>query len=352
MSLFLTDRTDPPEQNNAMGPHGSDYQRVDVDDDNDLEVASPTPTTATTPGRAPKPWDDDNDNEHDLTGHTVGESDDDDDEGEEERVTLLLDDDNDGTAYDGPGPRTKALPAGGSGSGRRVWRFVGALILVGLVVLGSIVGYQYVVQAPLRRLAQMRVDFDHARSLLEAHLRKSYGTYYDDLFFRTVTVWDERLQTNVTRQVGIGRVSLESPTPDGISTNRMRQRLQRKLLQVLLTPPPSSSSTTRKEPTDQNENDNNNRTSPYPADPHLKDVEENEGGAGEPDYSEFYDPSPPKRKHAVSFVWASGGHSAAAGHGNLYAESYTAYLQRIGQPIFDAVGMDLEGRNYAMVRLF
>jgi hypothetical protein len=48
------------------------------------------------------------------------------------------------------------------------------------------------------------------------------------------------------------------------------------------------------------------------------------------------------------FVWATGGHSAAAGHGNLYNESYTAFLERHAQGVFQAVGIDLEARNYAM----
>ena len=48
------------------------------------------------------------------------------------------------------------------------------------------------------------------------------------------------------------------------------------------------------------------------------------------------------------YVWATGGHSASAGHGNLYNESYTAYLERDAQPIFESIGIDFEGRNYAM----
>ena len=48
------------------------------------------------------------------------------------------------------------------------------------------------------------------------------------------------------------------------------------------------------------------------------------------------------------FVWATGGHSAAAAHGNLYNESYTAYMTRAVEPIFAAAGIDFEGRNYAM----
>jgi hypothetical protein len=48
------------------------------------------------------------------------------------------------------------------------------------------------------------------------------------------------------------------------------------------------------------------------------------------------------------FVWATGGHSSAAGHGNFYDESYTAVLTRNVKQIFEAVGMQFIGRNYAM----
>jgi len=50
----------------------------------------------------------------------------------------------------------------------------------------------------------------------------------------------------------------------------------------------------------------------------------------------------------VRYVWATGGHSAAAGHGNMYNESYTAYMERDLKPIFEALGIEFEGRNYAM----
>jgi hypothetical protein len=48
------------------------------------------------------------------------------------------------------------------------------------------------------------------------------------------------------------------------------------------------------------------------------------------------------------YVWATGGHSASAGHGNLYNESYTAFIERDLKGIFGAIGIDFEGRNYAM----
>jgi hypothetical protein len=48
------------------------------------------------------------------------------------------------------------------------------------------------------------------------------------------------------------------------------------------------------------------------------------------------------------YVWATGGHSAAAGHGNLFNESYTAYMERDLIDVFGSIGLEFEGRNYAM----
>lgn len=50
----------------------------------------------------------------------------------------------------------------------------------------------------------------------------------------------------------------------------------------------------------------------------------------------------------TSFVWATGGHSASAGHGNLFNESYTNVLNAHAPPIFQAVGLKFEARNHAM----
>lgn len=48
------------------------------------------------------------------------------------------------------------------------------------------------------------------------------------------------------------------------------------------------------------------------------------------------------------FVWATGGHSSAAGHGNLFNESYTAVMERGVADVFGSIGIEFEGRNYAM----
>jgi hypothetical protein len=50
----------------------------------------------------------------------------------------------------------------------------------------------------------------------------------------------------------------------------------------------------------------------------------------------------------ANFVWATGGHSASAGHGNLHSESYTAFMEVTAKPAFDTIGILFEGRNYGM----
>jgi hypothetical protein len=68
-----------------------------------------------------------------------------------------------------------------------------------------------------------------------------------------------------------------------------------------------------------------------------------------------------RRRRHDRFVWATGGHSATAGHGNFYDESYTAYLERSARMVFSHVFQNnndhhhdsstttaFEGRNYAM----
>lgn len=47
-------------------------------------------------------------------------------------------------------------------------------------------------------------------------------------------------------------------------------------------------------------------------------------------------------------TWATGGHSASAGHGNFYRESYTASMDRALSPLFEGIGLGFEARNYAM----
>ena len=47
-----------------------------------------------------------------------------------------------------------------------------------------------------------------------------------------------------------------------------------------------------------------------------------------------------------NYIWATGGHSASAAHGNLYNESYTAFMERDLKGVFGAIGIDFQGRKY------
>lgn len=50
----------------------------------------------------------------------------------------------------------------------------------------------------------------------------------------------------------------------------------------------------------------------------------------------------------VSFVWASGGHSADAPQGNFFNQSYTVYKNRDAVvAVFAAVGMEVIGMSSA-----
>jgi len=48
------------------------------------------------------------------------------------------------------------------------------------------------------------------------------------------------------------------------------------------------------------------------------------------------------------FTWVTAGHSAAAGHGNLFNQSYTAMLEDTVKDVFSSVGIDFGAKNYAM----
>ena len=49
-----------------------------------------------------------------------------------------------------------------------------------------------------------------------------------------------------------------------------------------------------------------------------------------------------------TFVVAMGGHSAAAGHGNHFQQSYTLQVQRVLEPVFARLGVAMQARNFGM----
>lgn len=50
----------------------------------------------------------------------------------------------------------------------------------------------------------------------------------------------------------------------------------------------------------------------------------------------------------VTFTWVTAGDGAAAAHGNLYSQSYTAIIQDTVESSFEAIGVRFEAKNYGM----
>jgi hypothetical protein len=53
-------------------------------------------------------------------------------------------------------------------------------------------------------------------------------------------------------------------------------------------------------------------------------------------------------KTPSSFTWVTAGHSAAAGHGNLFSQSYSAVLEQTLKEVFKLLNIDFKAKNYAM----
>lgn len=52
--------------------------------------------------------------------------------------------------------------------------------------------------------------------------------------------------------------------------------------------------------------------------------------------------------HKTTFVWSTGGHSAAAGHGNLFSQTYSAVLEDTVKDVFASLNISFTARNHAM----
>jgi len=53
-------------------------------------------------------------------------------------------------------------------------------------------------------------------------------------------------------------------------------------------------------------------------------------------------------KFMEEYVWVTGGHSAAAGHGNLHSQTFTYTIEKLLKPIFQSAHISFKGKNYAM----
>uniref|UniRef100_A0A7S4AII6 Uncharacterized protein n=1 Tax=Pseudo-nitzschia australis TaxID=44445 RepID=A0A7S4AII6_9STRA len=145
-------------------------------------------------------------------------------------------------------------------------------------------------------------------------LRKDYGKYFDPIF--------------VDKENG-GYRPCSGVTKDGQSFERLKRKLMIKILSMQL------------------------KVRQHDSDSSGCDCSIAEGKALRNDIEETDDPSLLfKGIDATPFyekyVWATGGHSAAAAHGNLFNESYTAYMEGDIKDAFASIGIEFEGRNYAM----
>ena len=158
----------------------------------------------------------------------------------------------------------------------------------------------------LTQLQQARQDW------IQNRLKVDYGDYFEDIFEpldhnnTRVNSGKHRIFVDPNRLPGPGQKHDDLRQAEGPAWDRMVRKWTIKLLQIQLGMLQGMTVETKQ-----------NSTSPF--------------------YSRF--------------VWANGGHSASAGHGNLYRESYTATLERDLQPLLSQIGLDFQVRNYAMVRM-
>jgi hypothetical protein len=160
----------------------------------------------------------------------------------------------------------------------------------------------------LLKASDLLQQFETAKSLLIEDIKEKYGSYYDKIMLKD----------------GKWRKGFTGINSNGISEERFRRKLKIKLLEM--------------QEAIREENS------------HLEGCNCNELSSSK--QNRRLDPKtltlPEVPLTYTKFVWATGGHSAAAGHGNLYNESYTAFMERAVKPVFQSVGIEFEGRNYAM----
>ena len=152
------------------------------------------------------------------------------------------------------------------------------------------------------------------REKFEAKLKQDYG----EENFRNIFQYH-----NETTGQYLSRGRQAYGTPERISWSRMKRKLMIKILTAQI-----GMHTTRQRKRRQllslRENSNNNYRQRQ-----LQQSSETDG-------------------YLAKFVWANGGHSSSAGHGNFYWESYTAVMERGIKPYFEALGIEFIGKNYAM----
>ncbi|CAB9503273.1 expressed unknown protein [Seminavis robusta] len=186
----------------------------------------------------------------------------------------------------------------------------------------------------LERLQKSRKEW------VEKGLKKDYGAkYYKDMFeplekvFNNETKKEEEIRHSAGRQrifqdpsilPSTKRPENENLPSEGPAWGRMVRKMQMKILQVQL-----------------GVLEERKNAKPICLDDCSK--KNNEEGS-----RRFLAKAKASGGLYTKFTWATGGHSASAGHGNLFRESYTANMDRALSPILASIGLDFEARNYAM----
>lgn len=150
-----------------------------------------------------------------------------------------------------------------------------------------------------------------AHDKLVDHIKLQYGDYFDGIFIK-----DPAPNTTTPRKYA----GMEPVTPDGKSRHRLKRKLQLKVLKMM----------EALKLAEENVHGCNCRTK-------TGSTNENEDAftSSIPDYYQKY-------------VFANGGHSNAAGHGNVFSETYTHYIGEDLRIIWDALGVEMINRNMAM----
>jgi hypothetical protein len=170
----------------------------------------------------------------------------------------------------------------------------------------------------------------NARDAMISKLQEDYGKeYYDRMF--------------VFNKKSRGRMALHGPDEDSssgstLSRDRFKRKLTMKILkmQTAILEQESNVEGCDCTPSFEEEAETDETKLRHRRRRRLQD--DDESSTQQPSFPDTYS----------NFVWVTGGHSAAAGHGNLHNESMTAYMERTVQGVFASVGIAFTGRNYAM----
>ena len=170
----------------------------------------------------------------------------------------------------------------------------------------------------------------NGRKRMIQELKKDYGKYFDEIFIKNTASTDNNNNDDDDDPTFHG---MHGYIPNGQSRDRLKQKLKLKVLKMMQAVRDSESNniygcncfdTTTEEGKQQKLKTKNNNN-----------AGDDGGGDCIPNFYEQY-------------IFANGGHSNAAGHGNKFNESYTAYFTNDVKHVFEAIGIQVKGRNYAM----